>query len=75
MGDSSQATIVNNVLGDNQRFGVALGERPCVDIDPVFIGYVTGRGNTGGGNAEGDYCPEDLTFLFTEKGGELDRRA
>ncbi len=25
-------------------------------------------------SANGDFCPDDLGFLFTEEGGELDRR-
>ncbi len=74
MRDSSQATITGNVIQGNERYGVALYERPCYDTSRMFTGSVIGSGNTGGGNAEGDYCPDDLAFLFTEEGGELDRR-
>jgi len=74
MRGSSQATIAGNNIQDNERYGVALLEQPCAITDSVFTGYVTGRGNTGAGNVRGDTCPDVLTFLFTEEGGELDRR-
>jgi len=69
-----QARITGNVFRDNERYVVALHKWPCFDTDAVFTGYVAGSQNTGGGNAEGDYCPEALDFLFTQEGGELDRR-
>ncbi len=72
--DSSQATISGNVIRSNERYGVALYESPCFDTRLVFTGYVTGEGNSGEGNLWGDYCPENLAFLFTEEGGELDQR-
>jgi len=74
MRDSSQVTITRNVIRDNERYGVALLERPCDDTDMVFTGYATGEGNSGEGNLWGDYCPDELAFLFTEEGGEQDRR-
>jgi len=70
----AQATLANNQIMDNGSYGVALVERPCFAMDELFTGYVTGRENTSGGNADGDYCPDALAFLFTEEGGELDRR-
>lgn len=74
MRGSAQATITDNVIRGNEGHGVALGERPCFDQDETFTGFVTGRDNTGGGNVMGDCCPQTLAFLFTEEGGELDRR-
>ncbi len=74
MWGSFHATLTGNMIRDNDGFGVALWESPCVNTDSVFTGYITGQGNTGGGNAKDDYCPEDLVFLFTEEGGGLDRR-
>jgi parallel beta-helix repeat protein len=75
MGSSSQATIAGNLIGDNEGYGVALNERPSFVLGLLlFTGYVTGSGNTGGGNADGDVCPDGLAFLFTEEGGKLDRR-
>lgn len=71
---SSQAMITGNVIRNNEGYGVALQERPCVDTVAEFTGYVTGSGNTGGDNAAGDYCPDGLAFLFTEEGGERVRR-
>ncbi len=71
---SSQATITGNVIRGHDGYGVVLWERPCMDTDRVFAGYVTGSDNEGEGNTEGDYCPDNLAFLFTEEGGELDRR-
>ena len=74
MWGSFHATITGNVIRDNDGYGVALWESPCVNTDGVFTGYITGQGNAGGGNAKDDYCPEDLVFLFTAEGGGLDRR-
>ncbi len=71
---SAQATILGNSIRDNGSYGVALGEQPCLFLFGTFAGYLTGAGNTGEGNADGDCCPEYLVFLFTEGGGELDRR-
>ncbi len=70
----AQATIENNVIQNNERHGVVLGERPCVETDLLFAGHVMGGGNVAGDNANSNFCPEDLAFLFTEEGGELDRR-
>ncbi len=72
--DGAQATIQDNIVQDSEGYGISPYELPCVYTDWVFTGHVTGKGNTGGGNADGDYCPEELAFLFTEEGGELDRR-
>ncbi len=72
--DSAEATIEGNVIRDNVGYGVALGMHLCFDTDRVFTGYVAGKGNTVGGNRRGNYCPEGLAFLFTEEGGEFDRR-
>ncbi len=73
LGGTAEATFERNEILHNGRYGVALLERPCFLVG-VFTGYATGEGNTGEGNADGDYCPENLAFLFTEEGGELDRR-
>ncbi len=71
---SAEVTIADSLIQDHAAYGVVLSGRPCFVTEDAFIGYVSGSGNTGGGNAEGDYCPETLAFLFTEEGGELDRR-
>jgi len=67
-------TLVQSSIRRSGRYGIALHEMPCYEAAWPFTGFVSGRGNSGEGNAEGDYCPEALAFLFTEEGGELDRR-
>jgi len=66
--DSTHATIKANQILGNPLYAVTLGE--CIDTDDVFTGYVTGKENMGGDNV----CPENLAFLFTQEGGELDWR-
>ena len=80
LGNLAQATIEGNKIFGNKGYGVVLWERPCFDIDWKFEGYLTGRANTipgpdePEGNKGGAVCPDDLSFLATEEGGELDRR-
>jgi len=69
----ARATLTGNRITDNARFGVALYERPCVDTDEVFAGYVAGQDNTLARNAQGAVCPAGLGFLTTRDGGTLDR--
>jgi len=77
---TSHTTIQNNIVFGNEFYGVSLWEHPCSDVPFLFLGYVSGFGNTiagpqeEDGNAEGAVCPEELAFLMTEEGGELDRR-
>jgi len=76
---SSQATIEANEILGNGGYGVALLGEACFGID-VFTGYVIGRGNIipgpgePNGNEDAAICPDELSFLMTEEGGELDRR-
>lgn len=70
----SQSSVENNVLKSNRGYGIAFYENQCFGVTLVFAGCLTGRANTRWGNAEGDMCPDDLIFLFTEEGGELDQR-
>lgn len=74
MMDSSQAEIRDNEIFDNQGYGVALYQRPCFDTDSKFTGKVEGGVNAIHDNDNGDVCPDDLKFLMTEEGGELNRR-
>lgn len=72
-----QATLDACKITGSGGFGVALYQRhgdTCADPVAAFVGYVAGARNIGDGNSAGNYCPEDLKFLFTEEGGELDRR-
>ncbi len=77
---SAQATIEGNRISSNGHFGVALDERPCLDRSDAFTGYLIGKGNVIAGpsaddrRAEAAVCPDELAFLMTEEGGELDRR-
>lgn len=71
---AASATVENCRIVDNSRHGVALNERPCVDTDEVFVGWVSGKGNMILRNALGNVCPAGLGFLTSEGGGELDRR-
>ena len=72
--DLAQATIEENKLLDNGRYGVVLNTKA------VFTYYVTGKSNTipgpgmPNGNRKGAVYPDELSFLMTEEGGELDRR-
>jgi len=51
-----------------------------LDEEEKFAGQVVGMGNRipgpdePDGNREGAICPDELAFLMTEEGGELDRR-
>jgi parallel beta-helix repeat protein len=74
-GSSAQATIQENRIFANQGHGVALYERPCYAIDWVFTGYVTGKANLIYDNLRGAVCPDELSFLMTTAGGELNRTA
>lgn len=74
MRGSAEAMVEETTLEGNIGCGICLFEQPCYFAHEVFSGYVIGKGNAGGGNSRGDYCPVDLGFLFTEEGGELDRR-
>ena len=69
-----EAMIEANQILRNGRYGVFLGERPCVNVDEVFTGSIVGRGNTIAWNELADVCPQELAFLMTLWGGELDRR-
>jgi len=77
---SAQVTISDNRILSNGGNGVALYERPCYDTDSAFAGCVSGGGNTipglgePDGNRLGAVCPDELRFLVSEEGGELDRR-
>ena len=70
---SSEATIRDNAITNNSR-GVVLVEAPCEDTDETFTGVLEGGANTFDDNEEGAVCPDELEFLMTEEGGELDRR-
>ncbi len=81
MRDSAQATLERSEIAGNGSRGIALFEEPCFDdVEDVFTGSVTGFGNVipgpdeEGGNRECAVCPEELAFLTTAEGGELDRR-
>lgn len=68
-GGSAQATIENNKIVNNGRYGVACLQRPCFDTDYKFEGAVRGSNNEISGNKEADVCPDDLKFLMTSAGG------
>jgi hypothetical protein len=68
-----EATIEANQILRNGRYGIFLDEPPCSDA-AQFTGYITGRGNTIAWNELADVCPQELAFLTTPWGGELDRR-
>lgn len=69
IGGSAQATIENNKIVNNGRYGVACLQRPCFDTDYKFEGAVRGSNNEISGNKEADVCPDDLKFLMTSAGG------
>ncbi len=73
MRNSAQATIEKNQVVDNAEHGVIISETP-------FTGYITGSLNTipgpyePYGNVQAAVFPDELAFLMTEEGGNLDRR-
>lgn len=69
LGDSTQATITNNKILENVHYGIRLYENPLEE--DIFTGYVTGKENILSG---GGVLPDELEFLRTSEGGELDRR-
>ena len=79
---TAQVTLIENTIDKNGGYGVALYQKECFDEaydTDIFRGYVTGHGNTipglgePDGNHLGTVCPNELEFLSTEAGGELDR--
>lgn len=79
--DSAQLTLERSEIAGNALRGVALFQAPCFDnAEVAFTGYIAGLGNTipgpgeQNGNEEGVVCPDELAFLVTEEGGELDWR-
>lgn len=78
--DAAELVLGWTTIEGNRLFGVALYERPCFQTSATFSGYVAGRGNTIVGLDEAAlvgreaFCPLDLIFLSTAKGGFLDRR-
>ena len=78
--DSAQAILRDTKIIQNRRYGVVLYQQPCFKTDEVFSGHVFGGKNVilgpsdPDGNGKGAVCPEDLSFLMTTEGGELDWR-
>ena len=60
---TAQATIDHNEITNN-KYGIALYQRPCYDNDEVFAGRLSGSGNLIpgpdelDGNQEGTLCPD-----------------
>lgn len=77
--DSATIAIVQTRIV-RSSYGIALADAACGDALEVFTGYVTGFGNTipgpgeEAGSAAWAVCPDELVFLMTDNGGELDRR-
>lgn len=80
LSDTSQASILDNRILSNGGYGIDLYSPSCHSLGNAFTGLVTGGGNTipgpsePDGNREGPVCPDELSFLMTEEGGELDMR-
>lgn len=79
MRGSAEATLEGNTIAGNRVFGVVLCESrdecSCITVPPVvFTGFLSGSGNTIERNGKRDVCPDELDFLTTEAGGELDSR-
>lgn len=78
--DQSVARLERNRIVANGVRGVTLMEEGCDWTGPAFAGLVSGWGNTipspgeADANARCGVCPDDLGFLLTTQGGELDRR-
>ncbi len=71
--DSSQVTLEGNTIAENSKFGVGTYEPPCFPESPwSFHGLISGSNNTFEGNRPEDVCPQELEFLGTAEGGELD---
>ncbi len=73
MRNSAQAIIEQNEIISNQDAGVIIAESS-------FTGYIAGSHNTipkpyePRGNVQAAIYPDELAFLMTEEGGNLDRR-
>jgi len=77
---TAAAELLGNEVVGNERFGISLHESPCsTTVHHYFEGLVSGHGNvvapmTGEQpNKRGAVCPEELSFLMTNEGGQLDR--
>jgi len=79
---ATEATVEENKIIGNDEYGVAMDLKSCGFKygGGTFFGYVAGKQNiipTVGepdGNKKGAVCPNELDFLMTDEGGELDRR-
>ena len=75
----AQATIEGNKIIQNGDYGVALYQQPCADTGAVFAGRISGKGNyipgpeKPDGNSKASVCPQNLAFLTSIQGGELNR--
>ncbi len=87
--DSSRTTLVGDKIIKNGAYGVALDQCFSKNngfyqllpskAENSFTGVVSGRANyipgpgTPDGNKNAAVCPDDLSFLVTDKGGEFNR--
>ncbi len=68
-----QAHLEGNHFATNGGYAVALAEYPCAPTECRFQGIVSGKDNRLD-DLDRAVCPDGLLFLFSEHGGELDRR-
>ena len=73
--DSSQAVLENNTITNNRGYGVAIYWHDCFPGTFLpFEGYISGSDNIFDTNWRDDICPQELEFLATSEGGELNYR-
>lgn len=73
--DTSQAVLEGNTIMNNRGYGVAIYWHQCFQGTFLpFEGHISGSDNIMETNWRGDICPQELEFLATSEGGELDHR-
>ena len=79
---ATEATVEENKIIGNDEYGVAMDLKSCGFKYGwgTFFGYVAGKQNIipavdePDENKKGAVCPDELSFLMTTEGGELDWR-
>jgi nitrous oxidase accessory protein NosD len=62
LSDAVQVELNSNRIAENLRWGIALWQRPCFEVDDQFDGSVLGSKNEIHDNIRGDLCPEDYPW-------------
>ncbi len=72
----SIVTLIENIIISNSEYGVWILSLSLPEMEPPFVGRISGRANIIpgpgeiDGNEHGAFCRPDLAFLVTADGGE-----